>query len=199
MALKARGKDDWSIPTIIDKRVRINDKQNVKDTLEQKDNGQVSKSLDYSVPHMNDNWVNIAPKTLKTSQITVNSEYINTLPKLGDDVDATSFIVFDYYETNIFTLVTFKENLINSIIENIVMKYSSANKELLLSKICDLVDTIKNDNAYPDGPFIIKINDSTFELYEKVTESVINRGYLFSSTSKNVLVKKIGRYGVIKH
>jgi hypothetical protein len=107
--------------------------------------------------------------------------------------------IFEDYKINTTTkFIDVKgNNLIEKIIDTLVtVQYPTSNSSVILSMLNanKTIEQIKSDTTYPNGPFLIKINDTSYELYEKLTETVVSKGYLYNSTSSNIVINKLGRY-----
>ena len=111
-------------------------------------------------------------------------------------------LVFDDFALNKFYQKSYNLDLVDSILQDLSSKYDNVDKLVLQCMLNNnkTVEQIHNDTTYANGPFIVKLNDSMYELYEKTT-TICNSGYiygtLYSRTYENATVKKIGKYGSI--
>lgn len=123
-------------------------------------------------------------------------DYIKIYPDIDDHT-----IIFDDYKINKFTnKCTYRNTtLIDGILENISNNYVLCNKNIILSmlNLNKTVEQIKNDTTYPNGPFLIKLSNTMFELYNKSTIITVSKGYIYSQDYSNVVIEKLGKYGSI--
>lgn len=111
-------------------------------------------------------------------------------------------LVFDDFALNKFYQKSYNLDLVDSILQDLSSKYDNVDKLVLQCMLNNnkTIEQIHNDTTYANGPFIVKLNDSMYELYEKTT-TICNSGYiygtLYSRTYENATVKKIGKYGNI--
>jgi hypothetical protein len=109
--------------------------------------------------------------------------------------------VFDDYNQNMLSdkCVYYNVNFVNAVMNHLSSKRESCNKDLILAMLNDnkTVEQIKNDTTYENGPFIIKLSDHMYELYEKETKVVVNAGYFYNSTTTNVTINKVGKYALL--
>jgi len=114
----------------------------------------------------------------------------------------TTNLIFDDYALNKFYQKSYNLDLVDSILQDLTSKYGNVDKLSLQCMLNDnkTAEQIHNDKTYADGPFVIRLNDSMYELYEKTT-TICNSGYiygtLYSKTYENATIKKIGKYGNI--
>ena len=107
--------------------------------------------------------------------------------------------IFEDYKINTTTkFIDVKgNNLIEKIIDTLVtVQYPTSDASVILSMLNanKTIEQIKSDTTYPNGPFLIKMDDTSYELYEKLTETVVSKGYLYNSTSSNIVINKLGKY-----
>ncbi len=105
---------------------------------------------------------------------------------------------FEDYETHVFSGLYYDLNFEDSIIKHISDKYEIEDKTLILNmlKHTYTVLDVWRDNKIPDGPFLIKLNEHSYELYEKKSETVVSEGYFsyFNTTYTYYRTKPVGRY-----
>ena len=102
-------------------------------------------------------------------------------------------LIFEDYSTMDFTQSKYDLNFMDSIIEYICNKYSITDKNVILNNNMTH-DEIKADITFPNGKFIIKLSDNSYELYDKQT-NVID-GY-FYGTYTTVVINKLGKFGKV--
>lgn len=104
----------------------------------------------------------------------------------------------DYKEAKFVSVQHMADTLLEQILLSVSDKYPESNPETITSLLTKTQDQIKEDKTYPSGPFLVKVNENFYELYEKVTEEKVNTGYLYNSKPYEVpSVNKVGRYGQV--
>lgn len=115
--------------------------------------------------------------------------------------ETTNTLIFEDYTQNKFTdKQTYNPNqttFLNTILTNLNKKYPSFDKNHIISSLNKSTDQIKDDPNYPDGPYLIKINDDMYELHTKETTITITTGYFYSTNTTTTHMKKVGKYGFI--
>lgn len=121
---------------------------------------------------------------------------------LFPNYEITNTLIFEDYIINKFTDKQIynptKTTFINAIIENLEKKYLF-DKNYIRSTLENNKSPfqIKDDNNYPNGPFLIKINDDMYELYIKETITTMAKGYFYFSDTVSTNIKKVGKYGFV--
>ena len=111
-------------------------------------------------------------------------------------------LIFDDYELNKFFGKSYNVEFLDAIFQDLANKYKNVDKSLLECMLNEnkTPEQIKSDTNYPDGPFIIKMNDNMYELYEKTT-TIHSSGYiygvLYNKTYEIASIKKVGKYGIV--
>jgi hypothetical protein len=168
-----------SIPT-------LNDMNNVCDKLIDIQNNNPNATIQEINEHMG--------IKLEESPIIID----NYLPThdYGNQVD----FIFDDYELHKITSKNtyFDMNFKNAVVHEIGKKYIACDKNIVLSMLNanKTIDEIKNDCTY-DGPFLIKLSDYMYELYEKETKIERKTGYFYVTNTSIVTIHKIGKYCVM--
>ena len=96
---------------------------------------------------------------------------------------------------NMFIETCHELNFLDSIIENVLSKYT-IDKNVLLSSVNNGVNDVKNDLLFVDGLYLVK-NNETYELYEKITLATRTGGYVYDGFVTTVLMNRLGVYGQI--
>lgn len=128
--------------------------------------------------------------------ITLNPTIIDNYIPTHEAGNYVDFIFDDYELIKITSKNTyFDMNFENAIVYETGKKYIASDKNIILSmlKANKTVDEIKNDCTY-DGPFLIKLSDYMYELYEKETKIERKIGYFFVTDTSTVTIHKIGKY-----
>ena len=107
--------------------------------------------------------------------------------------------IFDDYTLNKITSkhTHFDMDFENAIVYEITKKYITCDKNIVLSMLKEnkTINQIKNDETYNNGPFLIKLSDYMYELYEKEIKMENKRGYFFNTIlTSTVTIHKIGKY-----
>jgi hypothetical protein len=128
--------------------------------------------------------------------VMVTPEVVTIEKKVVEFV--TPNLVFeDYKESKFSALQHTGDTLLDQVLKSVAEKYPDANVETVTSLLDKTVDQVKVDATYPNGPFLVKVSDNFYELYEKVTEEKKSVGYLYTSTKIEPFVTKLGRYGKV--
>jgi len=108
-------------------------------------------------------------------------------------------LLFEYHATNLFSQFNYNLNFTDSIINHVGTYFETFDTTLIPNLLNNTksIDVIKNDVTIPDGPFLIKLNEYSYDLYEKKTEIIVSKGYFYNGTTKNYVIEKIGRYGIL--
>ncbi len=103
---------------------------------------------------------------------------------------------FEDYETHIFSSLNYDLNFEESIMKHILEKYEIIDKTLILNmlKHTYTILDVWRDVEIPDGPFLIKLNEHSYELCEKSSETMVSEGYFFNSSHTFYVTKPVGRY-----
>ena len=136
-----------------------------------------------------------------TSDIVINLNNVpSDLPKLelpkletSEEIKESTTLIFEDYTTTVFTVSNHDLNFTDSIIECICNKYNITDKNSVLNNALSL-DKIKADTTFPNGKFIMKLNDNSYELYDKQTNITTARFY---GVYTNVVINKLGKFGKV--
>ncbi len=104
-------------------------------------------------------------------------------------------LIFEDYKTTIFTKTYYRLNFVDSMFQYICEKYNVTDKSLILNNDV-AIEKVKIDKTFPNGHIIIKLNENSYELYEKQTN--ITNGYVYGVYT-NVVINKLGKFGKISH
>jgi hypothetical protein len=119
------------------------------------------------------------------------------IPEIIEDYKNTKpiQIIFEDYKLNkLINIGSFTNvEITNEIIKFITEKYENSTRFRLVTQLINTIEEIKNNTEYPNGPFLQKINDSTYELYEKITEEK-KSGYLWTKVYNEPSINKVGRF-----
>ncbi len=139
--------------------------------------------------HANDNVIN---KTFGETLRTM--ENMGPIGITNNDVEQTN-VMFEDYKTTIIRKSYYRLNFIDSMLQYICDKYNVSDKSLILNNNV-AIEKVKADTTFPNGYIIIKLNENSYELYEKQTNITQGRFY---GVYTNVVVNKLGKLGKISY
>lgn len=109
-------------------------------------------------------------------------------------------VVFYDIQKQIFTKVNYNIDLESSIITDLCIQYKMIDKKTTIPILPELnrtLDSIKNDLEFPEGPFIVKTNNTLYDVYEKKVQTETIKGYLYNSYITTTAVNHVGKYGIL--
>lgn len=143
-------------------------------------------------------------KSVSGRSLTFGDKYVERKPipsiitnnNIEKPLQIIPLLICDCYETNNFTKMIFNTDIVTSV------KLSKGDNIIVMDQINnDSVNTLsnydKNNKDNNDTQFLIKINDTTYDFYEKVVNETINKGYFYNTKNTNVTFTKKCRYGLI--
>lgn len=173
-------------PELVKVEVKLNDTESLKESPKIVDN-------ELSVPKED------TPFKIVDDELTIYSSVVK--PTEETKIVMQSLVFEDYKENKFTGLCLFSDvTLLEKITQNISSRYPTCDTSVVLAMLNDnkTSEQVKADTTYPNGPFLVKLKDNFYELYEKTTEVVVSAGYFYGSKSyANTTVTCIGKYGQV--
>lgn len=166
--------------------------------LEQQRTNLKKVNVDSNKLKIIDNFFDNKTKTETTKSETTNNE--TQQPKLVTAVcDYNVSVTFYDEQKEIFTKINYDTDLLNTVLADICIKYKlqKVSAVPIFTDKSKTLDSIKNDSTFLPGPFLFKVNNNIYNLYEKVEMVEVVKGYVYNSSKTIVEVKHIGKYGIL--
>ena len=161
-------------------------------TTETSDNDQHVKIID-------DYYADIQPDTTQVVELKDNNDPIIFYKE--NNTCNEPIVVFLKYESYTFKKINFETSLANSILENVVKTYNlnKTTKDKIKQMLDDnyTIEQVKNDETFNLSPFIIKVNDNSYDVYIKNHSTEIIEGLLYNSYKNKNELKYVGNYGFL--